>query len=249
MQIIQGASAKAGLSRRNLGLAAGLGLGGIILVVLPIFGLISTQVDWLIIIVGVGLITGAGWFGWQFWNYAVHNRIQKQLNTYLSSNLDNNFVYFRNLILPETRSVGEISGVLLGPHGALVIELANLGGEFICERDTWYKFTGGNKPNASDNLDKYRKRLTDSPTWHVIRAAREVKAWLSVRNLPQVPVQPVVVLAKGKVKSVKQPSCPIVELWYLETYLKGNLLSQAATSGMSPISKLAVEQIATRLRQ
>jgi len=249
LQIIHGSSAKTRLSRRNLGLAVGLGLGGIILVLLPIFGVISTQVDWLIIIGGVGLIAGAGWFGWQFWNYANYNRIQKQLDAHLANNLDNNFVYFRNLILPETKSVGEINGVLLGPHGALVIEVANLGGEFICERDTWYKFTGGNKPNASDNLDKYRRRLTDSPTWHVIRAAREVKAWLSVRNLPQVPVQPVVVLAKGKVKSVKQPSCPIVELWYLETYLKSNLLSQATNSGTSPISKLAVEQIATRLKQ
>jgi hypothetical protein len=62
-------------------------------------------------------------------------------------------------------------------------------------------------------------------------------------------VQPVVVLAKGKVKSVKQPSCPIVELWYLETYLKSSLLTQANNSGTSPISKSSVEQIVTRLRQ
>ncbi len=249
LQIIYGSSAKAGLSRRNLGIAFGLGFSGITLILLPVFGVITFQVDWLLIIIGVGLIFGAGWFGGQFWNYTSHNRSQKQLDANLATNLDNSFVYFRNLTLPDTKSVGEINGVLLGPHGALVIELANLNGEFICERDTWYKFNGGNKPNASDNLDKYRRRLTDSPTWHVIRAAREVKAWLSVRNLPQVPVQPVVVLAKGKVKSVKQPSCPIVELWYLETYLKSSLLTQANNTGTTPISKSSVEQIVTRLRQ
>jgi hypothetical protein len=138
--------------------------------------------------------------------------------------------------------VGEIDGVLLGPHGALVMELEHSQGEFASEGDTWYRYL--NLKDTSES-DKNRRRMDDSPTWAAIRAGREVKAWLSVRELPLIPVRPVVVLSRGKIRSVKRPSCPVVELWSIQSFIESNLLqnpTQPVASGS------AVEQIAQRLQ-
>jgi Nuclease-related domain len=212
------------------------------------FGII-TLIVWLISVVLLGL---AGWHGWQAWQKQQETLVEDRLETILTRFLGNDYIYFRNLVLPDTPSVGEIDGVLLGSHGAIVFQLENQEGEFICEGDTWFKYTGAGK--APETVQKplgvatlveiQRKQLEDSPSWQAIRATREVKAWLSVRDLPQILVQPVVVLSKGKLHSSKVPSCPIIRLEEIETYLRAKF----APVNSEVVNLNEVEQITLRLQ-
>ncbi len=236
---------------RNLALTLGLAGGGLILLLLPLSGLLPANVVqdgwgfWLPAIVGLGLVGGSIWFGRLVWLYFDAGRGEEQLYQYLNQFLGQEFIYFRNLTLPGTRSVGAIDGVLLGPHGALVLQIEQSRGEFASEGDTWFRYNGN--PNSLD-AEKKRRRMPDSPTWAAIRAGREVKAWLSVRELPLVPVHPIVVLSRGKLRTSKRPSCPVVELWSIQNFIESNVLQNLPQVVAEPISGGTVEQIAQRLQ-
>jgi hypothetical protein len=228
-----------------------LGGGGLVLLLLPLSGLLPEGMVssgwgfWIPVVFGLGLVGGGGWFGRLVWIYLEGRTAQEALCEVLNQFLGQDYIYFRNLTLPGTRSVGAIDGVLLGPHGALVLQLEPAKGDFACEGDTWYRYY--NTKNL-DNPDKNRRRMDDSPTWAAIRAGREVKAWLSVRELPLVPVRPVVVVSRGNVRNLKRPSCPVVELWSIQTFIESNLLQGQPQTVNEPISGGTVEQIAQRLQ-
>ncbi len=258
MQHIQGISNNAGSARRDIFLAAGLGVFGIMLVIQGVNLVFSgeSSPNWLValfsLLVGLALLGWTFWFGTRYAGYLNEQRAQSRIADIPAGSLSDEFIYFRNLVLPENRSIGEIDGVLLGPHGALVIEVASISGEYICERDTWYKYlpapTGKTEDKFRPAKPKTKRQIIDSPTWHVIRAAREVKAWLSVRELPQVPVQPVVVLTRGKIIDNRQSSCPIIEQADFESFLHDSLFSQLAATNLPEITSGEVEQIAQRLK-
>ena len=234
--------------RRNLALTVGLGSGAVVCLLLPVSGLLPGQEGWSFwfpAVLGLSLAGGAGWFGWQIWLYLDARSSQERLCLELGRFLNDDFIYFRNLTLPGTRSVGEIDGVLLGSHGALVLQVEQSQGDFSCEGDTWYRYRGS---RTSADFGKNRRRVDDSPTWAAIRAGREVKAWLSVRELPLVPVRPVVVLSRGKIYSLKRPSCQVMELDAIKTFIQTSLLQEMPPLVIEPISGGTVEQIAQRLQ-
>ncbi len=253
MQVIRSSTVTFGQKefQQNFALTVGLVAGGLIFLLLPITGLIPFELVhsgpgfWGPGILGLCLLGGSGWFGLKAWIYWEERGNQENLSQILDHFLGKEFIYFRNLSLPGTRSVGTIDGVLLGPHGALVLQIEQERGEFACEGDTWYRYIS---KNTGADPDKYRRRLEDSPTWAAIRAAREVKAWLSVRELPLVPVRPVVVLTNGSIRSTKRPSCPLVELSSLKNFIESNLLQALPQLVAEPISGGTVEQIAQRLQ-
>jgi len=236
------------LFRRNLALTLVLGGFGLIFLLLPLTGLLPQSLVqdgwgfWIPALLGLGLVGVATWFGMLVWNFLEVSKGQERLCQELSQFLSNEFIYFRNLTLPGTRSVGEIDGVLLGPHGALVLHIEPNHGDFASEGDTWYRYHKGKE--VTDN-PKNRRRMDDSPTWTAIRAGREVKAWLSVRELPLIPVRPVVVLGHGKIRTLKRPSCPVVEMWSIQTFIQSNLLQE---SPQTIASGGTVEQIVHRLQ-
>ncbi len=232
--------------RRNLALLLILGGGGLVLLILPAaLSLNDGLFFWSPLILGLACVGGAAWFGREIWLYRLTYSGQEKLCQTLTQYLGPDYIYFRNLTLPGTRSVGAIDGVLLGSHGALVLQIEPAGGEFDCEGDTWYRYPAN--PSGA-NLEKKRHRMSDSPTWLAIRAGREVKAWLSVRELPLVPVRPVVVLSRGKMRSLKRPSCPVIELNSIQTFIQSNLLQNSPQFNTEQISGGAVEQIAQRLQ-
>lgn len=237
--------------RLDLVLALVLGGGGLVLLLLPMSGILPESAVregwgfWIPALLGLGLLGGGVWFGRLVWLQLENRASQEGLCQILNQFLDNDFIYFRNLTLPGTRSVGAIDGVLLGPHGALVLQIEQSRGDFGCEGDTWYRYYG-KKEQA--NLDKNRRRMDDSPTWAAIRAGREVKAWLSVRELPLVPVRPVVVVSRGKIRSLKRPSCTVVEMWSIQNFIESNLLQELPQVVAETISGGTVEQIAQRLQ-
>lgn len=247
------------LSRRDIGLALLQGGTGLILLLLPVTGLLPSQGAgfWIVIIIGLGLLSSGVWFGLNVAAYFQKQRLQERISEILTRSLSDEFIYFRNLTLPGQRSVGEIDGVLLGPLGAIVIQVENFAGEYAIEGDTWYRYGRGKvtrpevKPLSQAQLEpevsEPRRRLDDSPTWTAIRAAREVKAWLSVRGLPQVVVQPLVVLGSGKIRSLKRPSAAVVGFEDFENYISTSLLTQQLPE-TEPLAEGMVEQIAHRLQ-
>jgi len=238
--IIGNSSAYRQLILRDLGLACGLSIAALLFIFL------AFSISIWILALGLPLLAGAFWFGNRGSVALQKQRSQERLATLLSKVLGENYIYFLNLLLPENRSVGMIDGVLLGPHGALVLEVSSISGQYICEGDTWYRYMGGNDSTAKKQPN--RKRIKDSPTWKVIRAAREVKSWLSVRNLPQVPVQPIVVLDRGKLFSSTHPNCPIVEHADLVTYLKEQISPKGSSFEATDVSESTLEQIIHRLK-
>lgn len=255
--------------QRNLWL--GLSLSGLSLVIfiLPLTGLLPAETMRSnvgfggLVIVGLSLLGGGVWFGRLAWLYHDERLIQTRVIKMLSKILNDDYKYLRNLNSLANRAVvatknswltgntGETSGVLLGPHGAWVLQICRYRGVYACEGDTWYKYSRPQSSKAQVESDALldKRRLDDSPNWQVIRAAREVKAWLSVRDLPQVSVQPVVILARGKLRFSKRPSCPIVELWYLETYIKKTLMPTAGLEAeVGTVNETVVTQIVERLK-
>jgi hypothetical protein len=235
------------LLRKDLLITIAAGIAGVIIGVLGV-AVMQDVATWVFLTVSVILLAVAGLFGRRVTATLGAISSQEQLTAYLVGLLDNSYIYFRNLELPENRSIGLIDGVLLGTHGAWVLQIVSLPGNYICDGDTWYRYTG----NSTDELSKKgqkRQRLKDSPTWQVIRGAREVKAWLSVRKLPQVPVHPVVILDKGHVISAKQPSCPVVEQEKLTGFLNEYLLNPTIAGADSKINNDELERIAERLKQ
>jgi hypothetical protein len=244
------------LYQRDRGLALLQGGAGLVLLILPIIGLLPAQGIgfWIVVVIGLGLLGSGVWFGLSVSAYLRHRRLQDNLSEALASKLGDDYIYFRNLTLPGQRSVGEIDGILLGPPGAIVMQLENYQGEYAIEGDTWYRYGRGKTPmpearpfsNTQIELEQNqtRRRLEDSPTWSAIRAAREVKAWLSVRGLPQVVVHPLVVLGSGKIRSLKRPSAMVIEFGTIEQFISDTLLLAES----EPLAGEMVEQIANRLQ-
>jgi hypothetical protein len=257
----QSVSTKHRTYRRDSSLALLLGVTGLILLFLLALGLFAgTSLGfWISLALAVGLLAGGAWFGRLAAGYRQNRQLQDKVSEILEANLGDDFIYLRNLILPGTRSVGEIDGVLLGPPGAVVIQMDSSRGDFAVEGDTWYRYVRGksNSPGPKP-LSQFkagpipptepRRRLDDSPTWACIRAAREVKAWLSVRRLPQVVVHPMVILGKGRILQLKRPSAPAIEIGGLEEFINHNFLTHPTPVESEILPEVTVEQIATRLQ-
>ncbi len=248
------------LWRRNIALGIAQAVAGSLLLIMPPVGLLpATGLSyWIVILIGTGLLISSAWFGIQIAMYRSRHHIEERLCEVLQHTLGDEYIYFRNLMLPGQRSVGEIDGVLLGPPGAIVLYVEHQPGEFSIEGDTWYRYGRGKvikvapKPlsleQAVGPLSEPRQRLDDSPTWAAIRAAREVKAWLSVRGLPQVVVLPLVILGNGHLRFLKRPSAPVTELDDVEYFIRETLAVPAVSSEGEPLAGVVVEQIAHRLQ-
>jgi hypothetical protein len=236
-----------------------IGAGLILLLVLGL-GIFASQivVFWIVLVIALVLLAAGIWFAQAIITYRQNLQLQDKVSAIFEATLGNDFIYLRNLVLPGTKSIGEIDGVLLGPPGAVVVLVEDGRGDFAIEGDTWYRYVRGNvtAPNPkplSQNagtipVSEPRRRLDDSPTWACIRAAREVKAWLSVRRLPQVVVHPMVILGKGHIRQLKRPSAPAIELSGLEEFIKHNFLIHRTPVEGETLPEVTVEQIATRLQ-
>jgi hypothetical protein len=215
----------------------------------------------LFLAIGIAAAVILGATAVYFWlsaqEFARHKQTGNTIRDVLARHLSDEYVYFQNLSLPGQPSVGVIDGVLIGKHGATVIRLENARGNFIIIGDAWYK-AGGEvtktavKPLAAEvppeeNLPPARFRLDHSPTWLAIRAAREVKAWLSVRGLPQISVHPLVVVGDQTNSELRKPSATVIRLGELENYIHDMLLTEAAEDKLS-LAEGVVEQIAHRLQ-
>lgn len=241
-------------ARRNLLIA--LGMLVLALAFLAAGFIFSNNLVLLVIFAGLALAVagGASWFGIAFNKHRQRQNAVKKLASFLGQTLDDSYMFFENLMLPGRSTVGVIDGVLLGPFGATVLQIETNRSDFIVDGDTWYRCTGAEASKATPKplsqsqdgpaMVLPRRRLDYSPAWLAIRAAREVKAWLSVRGLPQVSVQPLVILSEGKLRSIQRSSAPAIESGQFAAYLQENILNDENAK----LAEGVVEQIADRLQ-
>ena len=118
----------------------------------------------------------------------------------LAARLSDDYVYLRHVAL---RSRGaEADGVLLGPHGVLVLAIRALGGTFVVRGHDWY---------AIDEQGDERA-FSRSPSWELVRTLQAVERGLKEEGLGEVPVQGAVVLVRGKLDDAELPGTAIVPL-------------------------------------
>ena len=116
----------------------------------------------------------------------------------LSARLNDDYVYLRHVAL---RSRGaEADGVLLGPHGALVLAIRALAGEFTVR--------GHDRFVLDDDGDE--RSFDRSPSWELVRTQRAVERVLKEHGLGEVPVQGAVVLVRGTLGDADLPGTAIV---------------------------------------
>jgi hypothetical protein len=116
----------------------------------------------------------------------------------LAARLGDDYVYLRHVAL---RSRGaEADGVLLGPHGALVLAIRALSGTFLVRGHDWY---------ALDEAG-HERAFNRSPSWELVRMQRAVERALKEDGAGDVPVQGAVVLVRGTLDDAELPGTAIV---------------------------------------
>ena len=126
------------------------------------------------------------------------------LLTQLSARLSDDYLYLRKVSLPGQNS--EADGVLLGPHGALVVGLHGEAGTFTVKGDDWF--------GPSD------AQLRHSPSWRLTRPLRRLQKLVREEGMPDLPVNGAVVLAVGELAAAEKPSVAVVPVSKIASYVE-----------------------------
>jgi len=116
----------------------------------------------------------------------------------LAARLSDDYVYLRHVALGSRGA--EADGVLLGPHGALVLAIRALSGTFVVRGHDWYVV------DAAGNERAFNR----SPSWELVRKLRAVERVLKEGGAGDVPVQGAVVLVRGSLEDAELPGTAIV---------------------------------------
>lgn len=132
---------------------------------------------------------------------------EQPLIAQLRGALDARYVYLRRVIVPGHRV--EAEGILLGPHGAVVLAMRALPGDLRVQGHDWFRLDAG---GAEHPLDR-------SPSWELMRPLRSLERVLQEHGLGDIPVQGAVVLVEGTLVEADRPGTAIVPLDRMARYL------------------------------
>lgn len=130
---------------------------------------------------------------------------EQALIWFLGQRLDNRYLLLRNYTPPPPfRTGGDIDGVLMGPHGVTVFEVKAWRGVFRCDGEEWLFL-----PRDRSAWEPGRKNPIEQARY----AASRVKGTLALAGLPDMPVQPVIVVAdpRMRVEIVGNPALAIYQ--------------------------------------
>jgi hypothetical protein len=184
-------------------------LGAFVLVLFssPIFGTVVIVVGGAILLVALGFILRG-------LTYRRDNEAARIVGDFLARELNQRFVYIRNLSRP---GLGYIDAVLIGPPGALVFRITEDNGNFLNEDSDWLERKDG-KDFEISRKNYTRECVTD------IYALR---SYLTKRNLADVPVYGVIVFVGQQVQlATRHAVVPIAELRTLMVVLRRDYLAQ-----------------------
>ena len=147
------------------------------------------------------------------------------LLTQLSARLSDDYLYLRRVTLPGQNA--EADGVLLGPHGVLVLGLHGERGTFTVRGDDWFGGSGDGE-----------QKLRESPTWRLTRPLRRLQKMAREEGLPDVPVNGAVVLSAGDLTAAEKPSVAVVPVGKIASYVEF-LRPADSLSLRGPVQQLA----------
>ncbi len=185
------------------------GFGFLVLVIIAstLIGTIIAVAGLILLGVGVGFIVRG-------LTYSKDNEIARVVGDLLGKELDAKYVFIRNL---SRNRLGYLDALLVGPPGALVFRVTDIGGIFLNEGADWLERQGGQSFALSRN-NFTRECVTD------IHALRN---YLARRGLSDIPVYGVVVFTNGQAQiSTRQPVVPVAELRTLMVVLRRDYLAE-----------------------
>lgn len=124
----------------------------------------------------------------------------------LRARLSDEYLYIRRAIIPGQGL--ETDGLLLGPHGVLVVGIASLQGSVAVRGDDWYILE-----------DSGEYQLRNSPTWELTRRVRALQRIITQEALGKVPVQGAVVLLGADLQQADRPGAAVVPLNRIGSYV------------------------------
>jgi hypothetical protein len=136
----------------------------------------------------------------------------------LSARFDDTYSYYRRVRVPG--HTAEADGVLIGPHGALVLANVLAEGTFEVEGHDWFEV----------DADGARQPWERSPTWELVRPMRTIERAIREAGLGDVPVQGAVVLVQGTLARADRPAQAVVPVSQISAYV--SYLRQG--EGLSP---------------
>lgn len=151
----------------------------------------------------------------------------------LRARLGNEYLYIRRAIIPGQGL--EADGILLGPHGVLVIGIASLEGRIAVRGDDWY--------SLEDTGDH---QLRNSPTWELTRRIRAIQRIITQEALGKIPVQGAVVLLHGDLQQADRPGAAVVPLNRIGSFVdyvrpKDEALSESVRPSVEALATVLIE--------
>lgn len=133
--------------------------------------------------------------------------------------IDDRYTFIRNI---NSRPVGYVDALLVGPGGVLVFRITDMVGKFLNERSKWLKRAN----------NQWRINLTN-PTQDALDDVKSVRDYLVRHKLEDVPVYGIVVLTQPEDKAMfktKDPVLPVVHLHDLYPRLREGFLAKERVS-------------------
>lgn len=118
------------------------------------------------------------------------------------------YTYLCHVSIPGHRA--DAHGLLVGPHGVLVITVMYARGLFAVQEHEW-------RVTANDGSGRLSDR---SPTWELMRPLRAMQRVVEELGLGQIKVQGAVVLVGGELVTAERPAAAIVPVARLPEYVE-----------------------------
>ncbi len=175
---------------------------------------------------GIGVQFAAMLMALRAVTWKTDNSLARGVGEQLSSQLDQQFVFIRNI---SKRGIGYIDAALVSKHGILVLRINKRKGAFFNEGGHWLgrRRQGGWRP------------LRWNPTREVVADAMKLKEYLADFELQRAPVYAAVVFtreAPDALFQVQNPAVPVVyasgliaglsDSYFAETRLGGNSVQE-----------------------
>lgn len=142
----------------------------------------------------------------------------------LIDHIDDRYTFIRNI---NSRPVGYVDALLIGPGGVLVFRITDMVGTFLNERNKWLRRT----------KNQWRINLTN-PTQDALDDVKSVRDYLIRHKLEDVPVYGIVVLTQPEDRAIfrtKDPVLPVVHLHELYARLREGFLAKERVSNPKTI--------------
>ena len=125
----------------------------------------------------------------------------------LRARLSDDYLYLRSVVLPGRTTAAD--GVLLGPHGVLVLGVHPDPGTYTVKGDDWFAGEG-------DALEPLRI----SPSWRLARPLRGLQRLVVEEDLTGLPINGAVVLARGDLAGAEKPTVAVVPVSKIASYVE-----------------------------